>query len=89
MSGQRAGSRQFGMPLHCSGEKLTMSMHFGFAIPHLLGDGHWNPMRKTVLNPHSIVTNVVACTIIRCLATGVNVVRGTSKEPFAATLKTG
>jgi hypothetical protein len=42
-------------------------------------------MRNTPLIPHNAVIVVAKCTILRCLITGVKVIKGASKEPFAAT----
>ena len=65
--------------------ELTISIHFGFVMSHLRGEGHWKAMRNTALNPHSSVRTPVARIILWCLAIGVTDARETSKEPLAAT----
>ena len=62
-----------------------MSEHCGLVISQRCGDGHWKAMRKNALNPHATVIAHVAYIIFRCISTGVTVVNGTSKKPFAAT----
>ena len=63
----------------------TISEHCGLVMFQRCGDGHWNAMRNTALIPHATVTAHVANIILRCISTGVTVVKGTSKKPFAAT----
>jgi hypothetical protein len=52
---------------------------------HRCDDGHWNAMSKTPLHPHATVTTHKRYIILRCISTGVTVVKGTIKKPFAAT----
>jgi hypothetical protein len=64
---------------------LTISIHRGLEISQRCGDGHWNAMSRTALHPHATVTTHKKYIILRCTSTGVTVVNGTIKKPFAAT----
>ena len=61
-----------------------MFEHRGWVMFQRCGDGHWKATRNTALTPHITVTAHVAYIVLRCISTGVTVVKGRSKKPFAA-----